>query len=238
MSILPGRNEDPVEKQKKAKKDMQTHQDSLGTNKLEAALVSQRQEEQENTRNQLLDPEEDKQRLKQLLLNVKAVEVPQMFHFCQECAQEHQGEPDKCSNCGQTDKGFVEKQSGSKIKWVERSEDSLINHTGFHKVVWSEIEPTISSSVAGGYLKGSEVSKLNYATLSTITMQLALYPWRYGVDNPTDMQEIGDIIRSPLIAHTSKARGGRGLESTEKTVMEKISRAFTSEEEEDDKPIF
>lgn len=239
MSILPGREEDKVEKQKKAKKEMQVAQDSLGISKGESALMAQRQEEQENARNQLLDPEEDKKRLKQLLLNVEPRKVPQVLVYCNKCGQAHNTEPEECGNseCGnETD--FIEKHSGAQIKWVQRSEDSLINKNGFHKVIWSEIEPTISSSVAGGYLKSSEVSKLNYSTLSTITMQLALRPWKYGVSNPTDMQEIGDIIRSPLIAHTSKARGGRGLQSTEKTVMEKISRAISSEDEDQNEGIF
>jgi len=235
MSIIPGRGDNNKTEEEKLR-ERALIQDSIKDTKIGNQIAAQKQEEQDNTRTQLLDPEKDKKQLKKLLLNVEYVEKPQILYYCNNCGQAHKTEPDKCRNCQQTD--FKEKQSGTTLEAVQRSKDSLINKNGFHKVVWSEIEPTISSSVAGGYLKSSEVSKMNYSTLATITMQLALYPWRYNVDNPTDMQQIGDIVRTPLIAHTSKARGGRGLESTEKTLVETVKRATPLGGDEEDESTF
>lgn len=234
---IPGTNkkEDQMDKQKKAQKELQASQDSFNISKSEAAFMQQRQEQQEQTRNQLLDPERDKQRLKQLLLNIQKVEKPVYIIQCSECGETYNNEIKTCSNCGSEKLNL--KQNGTYTTEEKITDDSLMNKNGFYKVVWSEVEPAISSTVAGGYLRNSEVSKLNYTTLATITQQLALYPWRYGVDNPTDMQQIGDIIRPILIGHTSKARGGRGLESTEKTVMQKITQTLTGEEEEENDNI-
>lgn len=236
MSLLPGRGEEKSDEEKLEER-MQM-KESYNTGKMEQRLLAEEKEEKDKARQTLLDPEEDKARLKQLLLNVKPVEVPRLVFYCNNCGADFQEQPTKCTEC-KRDSSFVKKKAGTEIKWTDRTEDSLMNSRGFHKVVWSEIEPSITSSVAGGYLKSDEVSKLNYSTLATITMQLALYPWRYGVDNPSDMQQIGDIVRNPLIAHTSKARGGRGLESTEKTTVEKISHKLQSnEDEEDDVTLF
>lgn len=211
----------------------------MQVSKPEARMMAEDKEDKDNARNQLLDPEEDKKNLKKLLLNKKLVEVPQYHFYCKNCGSAYNEEPDECQNCDGED--FVAREADEPgYKWVDRSEKQLLNNEGFNKIVWPEVEPAISGTVAGGYLKSQEISKINYSTLSTITQQFALYPWRYGVDNPSDMQQIGDIIRPPLIAHSSKARGGRGLESTEKTVMEKISRAVKgdSDDEKDNGGIF
>lgn len=235
MGILPGKGKTKEQKMR----EQRAEKDSFQVSKAEAQQLAKDQDEKDQARSQLLNPEEDKKKLKELLLNVKPVEVPQYLHFCNNCGTAFQQKPDeKCPECNKGN-GFTEKQgSNSKIKWVDRSEDELLNNNGFNKIVWSEVQPAISGTVAGGYLKSNEISKLNYSTLSTITMQLALYPWKYGVDNPSDMQQIGDIIRPMLIAHTSKARGGRGLESTEKTTMQKITRTLTGPDDEEDTGLF
>ena len=228
MGILPGG------KSKEEKiREQRLEQDSLQVSKAESRMMAEDKEEKDNARNQLLDPEEDKKQLKKLLLNKKLVEVPQYHFYCKNCGSAYNKEPEECENCEEEE--FVpQKADEPGYRWVDRSQDSLLNNEGFNKIVWPEVEPAISGTVAGGYLKGREISKINYSTLSTITTQFSLYPWRYGVENPSDMQQIGDIIRPPLIAHSSKARGGRGLESTEKTVMEKISRAVKGDSDDED----
>lgn len=239
MSILPGRKSDEekaVEKQAKKKREMQVAQDSLGFSKGESALTAQRKEEQDNTRNELVVPGKEKQKLKRLLLNKEPKKVDVYLYYCKECQKAYQEKVKKCVNCNS--KQFYRSKEGEKIKLVSKGDSKLCNKKGFNKVLWTELEPTISATVSGGYMKNTELQKLNYSSLSTVTMQFSLYPWRYGIDNPTDMQQIGDIIRTPVIAHTSKARGGRALESTEKTLVEKLSRAVTGKNQDEEKPVF
>lgn len=221
----------PEQKREEAVKRQEVRQSSLNVDKLEAQLAASRQKEQENTRNQLLDVTQDKEKLKKLLLNVDEQYVPDFQYYCQNCGEKVEKSP--CSDCGE-EENFVKRQDGYTVQTVEVLDDSLMNRRGFHKVVWSQIESNLGSGVAGGYLSKKEVNRLNYVTLGEITNQLALRPWLYGISNPSDMGQISDITRTPIVSHTSKARGGRGLESTEKTLVEKVSQAITGEEEEED----
>jgi hypothetical protein len=238
MGIL-GDDEDDVEE--KVKRN-QARQAGLSGD-LEEKIAARNYEEDQEGRADLLDPKEAKMKLKQLLLNLQEVEREVYVVICSNCGQDYQGKPENwsCTSCDNEGKNNfrVEKHGTQRVLVEPEGQDSLINSQGFNKVVWPEDESIVNKAMAGGYMENEEISKLVYSSLSTVTQQLALYPWRYGVDNATDMQQIGDTLRPLMMAQSSKARGGRGLRSQEKTTVEKITHAISGgEDDEDDGIVF
>lgn len=216
-------------------RDKQLRQDTLSMNKLEASLAAKNNQEKDTD---LLDPEQSKIRIKQQLLNLEPREIEVKKAMCSNCGNKYSKEEisqiSKCQGCGNNDSDDFEITYDEEMRWVKRSEDSLVDKNGFSKIAWSEAESVINKMTAGGYLDNKQIGDLVYSSLSTITIQYSLYFWKYGVDNPSDMQQIGDILRTPMAVQASKARGGRGLKNDENTRIEKVTKALKGGDDEDD----
>lgn len=116
-----------------------------------------------------------------------------------------------------------------KKETVQLTEEKLCNKKGFD-MIWAEIEGTINKNLAGSYLPSSTIQKNVKSNIKTIIDQIEKKHEHYGIDDTSDASQIVDIVRTQIIATSSKARGGRGLESREKTVVKKITQAIKGEE--------
>lgn len=162
------------------------------------------QKKQDQRSNQLLDVEETKEQLRKALLGQEKVATP------------------------------VKTQDGKErfqVQWKETSEKKLCNKKGFD-MVWSQIESKLNDVVTGAYLPAKTIDKMVMAACYTIVKQIAVKPHEYGVSDTSDAAEIADIARSTIMANSSRGRGGRALKSQEKTIVEKISKTLTEDEEE------
>jgi len=113
---------------------------------------------------------------------------------------------------------------------VDVSKKKLCNEKGFG-MIWNEIEGTITKNLAGSYLPASTIERNNKSNVKTILDQIEKKHGEYGVDDTADASQIVDIVRTQILATSSKARGGRGLENREKTVVKKITQAIKGEDE-------
>lgn len=209
--------------------------DSISTNSLEARLVQNRKQDQDQTRNKLLETEEIRKNLKKALMGVQPVNVPVKYIQCRECSSQYEQNIDKCQkkDCGSTDLVVKQHQTKTKTKWVQTSEKQLVNQKGFD-MIWSEVEASVNENVTGSYLPAKTIERLVYSTCGTLIMQIYVYPWRYGIQNTEDAKQVIDIVRKNVLATANKARGGRALKSQEKTVVEKISHAISGGEDTED----
>lgn len=115
---------------------------------------------------------------------------------------------------------------------VDVSKKKLCNEVGFG-MIWNEVEGTITKNLAGSYLPASTIEKNIKSNIKTILDQIEKKHKEYGVDDTADASQIVDIVRTQILATASKARGGRGLQSREKTVVKKITQAIKGEEEDE-----
>lgn len=231
-----GRGKSDKQKRREQMQEQGALQDSLGTNKLEAGLVQQRQQEQENTRNQLLDTTDVKKELKKALLGMEPVQVPVEFLECKNCESRYRQNLEKCQECGEN--SFARKQSKTQkeIKWVQTSEKQLTSKKGFD-MIWSEVQASVNENLTGSYLPAPVIDNVVYSTCGTLIKQIFGNYWKYGIKNEDDAVQVIDIIRKNVLATANKARGGRALKSQEKTVIEKISHAISGDSEEDDSGV-
>lgn len=115
---------------------------------------------------------------------------------------------------------------------VDISKKKLCNEKGFG-MVWNEIEGTITRNMAGSYLPRSTVRKNIMSNMKSLIDQIFEKRDEYGIDDRADGSQILDIVFSQILATTSKAIGGRGMESREKTRIEKFTHAFKGGEEDE-----
>jgi len=154
--------------------------------------------------NELLDVETTKEQLRKALLGQEKVATP------------------------------VEDGDGNRryqVQWKETSEKKLCNKKGFD-MVWSQIESKLNDVVTGAYLPAQTIDKMVFAACGSIIIQIAVKPHVYGIDDTSDAREVVDIVRSTIMANSSRGRGGRALKSQEKTIVEKITRAETEDDDD------
>lgn len=226
-----GRNKEKSDEEKI--RERANLQDSFSVGKGELALSQQRKEQQDATRNQLLDTTEVKKQLKKSLMGVEPVQVPVQVIECQSCGSHHNQEVDKCRQCGSEDLQLTNSQTKNTVKWMETSEKQLVNQKGFD-LIWSEVQGSINENITGSYLPSQTIDRVVFATCGTIIKQLSVHNDEYGVSNSEDMQQVVDIVRKNVLATANKARGGRALQSQEKTVIQKISESVKSGGDEDE----
>lgn len=228
-----GRGKSDEQKRREQMQEQAAVKDSVGTNNLEAGLVQQRQKEQENTRNQLLDTNQVKKELKKALLGKQPVQVPLEFIECKNCESRFRQKLEECKECESTE--FVRKQSETKkqIQWIQTSEKQLVSKKGFD-MIWSEVQGSVNENLTGSYLPAPVIDNVVYSTCGTLIKQIYGNYWKYGIDNADDAAQVIDIIRKNVLATANKARGGRALKSQEKTVIEKISHAISGSEDDDE----
>lgn len=196
-------NKNEREQAKEMAKDRAQIQESFTTGKLESNLAMKKKQEQEN--DDLLNVEQAKRDLRKALLG-KELHIQQV----------------------KTEEGDIKQ----KPVWIDISEKQLCNQKGFD-MVWSQVEGFLNKNVTGSYLPAHTISNMCKGTLKAIIKQIKTHHDEYGIDNREDASEIVDIVRTALVANMNKARGGRGLQSKEKTVVEKITRALDSDEDEE-----
>lgn len=196
-------NKNEREQAKEMAKDRAQIQESFTTGKLESNLALKKKQEQEN--DDLLNVKEAKRDLRKALLG-KELHIKQV----------------------KTEDGDIKQ----KPVWIDISKKQLCNQKGFD-MVWSQVEGFLNKNVTGSYLPAHTISNMCKGTLKSIIKQIKTHHEEYGISNREDASEIVDIVRTALVANMNKARGGRGLKSKEKTVVEKITRALDGEEDEE-----
>lgn len=188
-------------------KKMAQIQDSFNTGKLEQRLAAKKNEDEDSE--DLLDVKEAKRDLRKALLG-KELHIQK----------------------GKTEGGDIVQ----KPVWIDISEKQLCNQKGFD-MIWSQVEGFLNKNVTGSYLPAHTIENMSKGTMKTIIKQIKTHHSEYGIENREDASEIIDIVRISMIANMNKARGGRGLKSKEKTVVEKITRALDSDEDEDESRV-
>lgn len=231
-----GRGKSDEQKRREQMREQGALQDSLGTNKLEAGLVQQRQEQQEHTRNQLLDTRQVKTELKKALLGMEPVQVPVEFLECNNCESRFRKNLDECEECGGSNFKRKQHETQKQLKWVQTSEKQLTSKKGFD-MIWSEVQGSVNENLTGSYLPAPVIDNVVYSTCGTLIKQIYGNYWEYGIDNADDAAQVVDIVRKNVLATANKARGGRALKSQEKTVIEKISHAISGDGDDDDKGV-
>ena len=203
MSFLGNDREQHKKEAQQMEKKRAQIRESFTTGKLESGLAMKKNQE-ENSED-LLDVKQAKHDLRKALLG-KELQVRKY----------------------ETDDGDIVE----KPVWIDISEKQLCNQKGFD-MIWSQVEGFLNKNVTGSYLPAYTIENMCKGTLKTVIKQVKTHHEEYGIDNREDASEIIDIVRTALIANMNKARGGRGLKSKEKTVVEKITRALDSDEDDE-----
>lgn len=189
---------------KEEAREMAQIQDSFNTGQLEQQMAMKKNQEQGEEEN-LLSVREAKADLRKALLG-KELRIKQV----------------------KTEGGDIKQQP----VWIDISEKELCNQKGFD-MVWSEIEGFLNKNVTSSYLPAHTIENMCKGTLKTVIKQVKTHREEYGIENREDASQIVNIVRTALIANMNKSRGGRALQSKEKTVVEKITRALDSDTEQE-----
>lgn len=192
-----------AQERKEEAREMAKIKDSYNTGGLESNLAMKKK--QERSDDDLLDIKEAKIDLKKALLG-KEYKIVRY----------------------ETEGGDIKEEG----RWVGTSDKQLCNQKGFG-MIWSQVEGFLNKNVTSSYLPAKTIENMCKGTLKSIIKQIKTHRDEYGIETREDASEIVDIVRTALIANANKSRGGRALQSKEKTVVEKITRALDSEDDDD-----
>jgi len=204
--------------------------DTQNTGQLEQRLAAKKAQEKEEG-DGVVDEEGARQVLRKSWLGQEIQQREVKKYSCKNCSKSYQSvkPPEKCPNCG--NQGFENTGVVDEIEaWVQVTDNPKMNREGFASL-WGTILPYLTRAAQMTYVKPDNIAKMVLDTVRAVQREILDNMFEYDID-PANAPQITNETFVLIYSAASKSRDGRSMVNKERTLVEKISRMASDDEDE------
>jgi len=205
--------------------------DTQNTGRLEQNLAAEKAKEKENSEG-VVDEKGARMVLRKSWLGEELQDREIKKFSCKKCGNEHKLiKPPKegCVNCGND--GFQNEGVIDEVQlWTKVTRNPKMNREGFASL-WGTILPYLTRATQMTYVKPENISKMVLDTVRAVQREILENMSEYEI-TPANAPQITNETFVLIYSAASKSRDGRSMVNKERTLVEKISRMASSEEDE------